>query len=205
MGVISGCGSTLPTFSSSLYEGTSSLAPVTRFSTETYPLTCKVASEVKDFDPKPWFDNIKSIKSNDRYTHFAVAASKLALEDAGVPVGGSSPSRGNLGVMIGSAFGGAETFEREAVKLAGNPGRPKVSPFTIPALLGNTASGVVGIECGAEGEQREGGLGVWMGVWRRGRTEMNEGRDRTSDPCKSIPIKSPANPPSLPPSPPSSL
>ena len=102
------------------------------------------------FNPKGWFTNVKSIRSNDRYTHFAVAASKMALTDAGLEPGApSDPSR--LGVMIGSAFGGAETFERETLKLHGNPSRPKVSPFTIPALLGNTASGIVGIECNAQG------------------------------------------------------
>ena len=73
----------------------------------------------------------------------------MALADAGLEVGSPDPSR--LGVMIGSAFGGAETFERETLKLHANPSRPKVSPFTIPALLGNTASGIVGIECEAQG------------------------------------------------------
>merc|ERR1719183_2115515 len=53
--------------------------------------------------------------------------------------------------MVGSAFGGMETFERETLKLWKKPERPKDSPFTIPALLGNTASGVVGIECGCKG------------------------------------------------------
>jgi len=103
--VISGCGSTLPAFSSSIYGGLSSINTVTRFDLDTYPTTCRVASEVTDFDPRPFFDNVKSIKSNDRFTHFAVAAAKLALEDAGVPAGGSTGEPGNLGVMIGSAFG----------------------------------------------------------------------------------------------------
>merc|ERR1712127_974865 len=53
--------------------------------------------------------------------------------------------------MVGTAFGGMETFERETLKLSERPDRPKVSPFTIPALLGNTASGVIGIETGAKG------------------------------------------------------
>jgi 3-oxoacyl-[acyl-carrier-protein] synthase II len=151
MGVISGCGSTLPAFSESIYNAKSSLGPVTRFSLETYPVSCRVASEVNDFDPAPFFDNPKSIKSNDRYTHFAVAASRLAMEDAGIPNGGSTGSPSNLGVLIGSAFGGGETYERETAKLYGNPSRPKVSPFTIPSLLGNIASGVVGIEVNAQG------------------------------------------------------
>jgi len=61
----------------------------------------------------------------------------------------ANPER--CGVFVGSAFGGMETFEREVLKLHSKPDRPKVSPFTIPALLGNTASGVIGIECGCKG------------------------------------------------------
>ncbi|GMI38624.1 hypothetical protein TrCOL_g12772 [Triparma columacea] len=150
-GVVSGCGCDLPTFVESVWGGKSSLGRISRFSLEEFPINCEVASEVPEemFTPKPWFTNFKSIRSNDRYTHFAVASSKMALADAGLEVGSTDPSR--LGVMIGSAFGGAETFERETLKLHANPSRPKVSPFTIPALLGNTASGIVGIECEAQG------------------------------------------------------
>ena len=72
----------------------------------------------------------------------------MAMKDANLEVGAGDSSR--LGVMIGSAFGGAETFESETMKLHAKPERPKVSPFTIPALLGNTASGIVGIECEAQ-------------------------------------------------------
>jgi len=81
-----------------------------------------------------------------------VAAARLALKDARLgdtPETLECPER--CGVFVGSAFGGMETFEREVLKLHKKPERPKVSPFTIPALLGNTASGVVGIECGCQG------------------------------------------------------
>ncbi|GMI01649.1 hypothetical protein TrVE_jg9835 [Triparma verrucosa] len=151
VGVVSGCGVEKDEFWDNVSSGHSSINKITRFSLDEFPLTCQVASEVppEKFDPKDHFTNIKSIKSNDRYTHFAVAASKSALSDASLPIGSIPPSR--LGVMIGSAFGGAETFESETLKLHKNPSRPKVSPFTIPALLGNTASGIVGIECEARG------------------------------------------------------
>ncbi|GMH58266.1 hypothetical protein TrLO_g12566 [Triparma laevis f. longispina] len=152
VGVVSGCGVEKDEFWNNVQNGVSSISKITRFSLEKYPLTCQVASEVPpSFDAtlKQCFTNIKSIKSNDRYTHFAVSASKSALEDANIPIGSTDPSK--LGVMIGSAFGGAETFEKETLKLNENPARPKVSPFTIPALLGNTASGIVGIECEARG------------------------------------------------------
>lgn len=152
LGVISGCGVTAESFFESCIEGKSSLDTVKRFDASNYP--CSIASEVPDelFDPVNYFNNPKNIRTNDRYTHFAVAAAREALKDAGL---GDTPetleNKERIGVMVGSAFGGMETFEKETLKLAARPDRPKVSPFTIPALLGNTASGVIGIETGAQG------------------------------------------------------
>ena len=80
-----------------------------------------------------------------------VAAAKLALRDGGLPDNVSENDPERIGVMVGTAFGGMETFERETLKLHKKPERPKVSPFTIPALLGNTASGVIAIETGCKG------------------------------------------------------
>jgi len=152
LGVVSGCGVGQEDFFQACIEGKSSLAKVQRFDIDNYP--CQIASEVPDdiFDPNDYFINPKNVKSNDRYTHFAVAAARMALKDAGLPDEPQTledPDR--IGVMVGSAFGGMETFEKETLKLAKKPERPKVSPFTIPALLGNTASGVIGIETGARG------------------------------------------------------
>jgi 3-oxoacyl-[acyl-carrier-protein] synthase II len=152
LGVISGCGIGHEDFFQACLDGKSSLDVVKRFDPEFYP--CKIGSEVPDsmFDANDHFDNPKNAKSNDRYTHFAVAAARLALKDGGV---GDTPdtleNADRIGVMVGTAFGGAETFEKETLKLAKKPERPRVSPFTIPALLGNTASGVIGIECGCRG------------------------------------------------------
>jgi len=159
LGVISGCGVTASTFFESCLEGKSSIGTVTRFDSTNYP--CRIGSEVPDdlFDPEEYFNNPKNIRSNDRFTHFAVAAARMALKDA--EVGDTPETMGvddgviggcdSVGVMVGSAFGGMETFEKETLKLNKKPERPKVSPFTIPALLGNTASGVIGIECGCRG------------------------------------------------------
>lgn len=152
LGVISGCGIGAKDFFQACLDGKSSIRRVQRFDVTYMP--CQIASEVPDdmFDPSQYFSNPKNAKSNDRFTHFAVAAAKLALEDAKL---GNTPetleNASRVGVMVGSAFGGMETFEQETLKLAKKPERPKVSPFTIPALLGNTASGVIGIECGCQG------------------------------------------------------
>ena len=79
------------------------------------------------FDPLDHFTNPKNAKSNDRFTHFAVAASRLAMKDAGLgdtPETLKNPER--IGAFVGTAFGGMETFERETLKLAAKPDRPKV-------------------------------------------------------------------------------
>jgi len=151
LGVVSGCGVGQKDFFQSCVDGKSSLDKVSRFDATHYP--CQIASEIPDdlFDPKEYFSNVKNIRSNDRYTHLAVAAAKLALKDAGLPENVSEHKPERIGIMVGTAFGGMETFERETLKLHKKPERPKVSPFTIPALLGNTASGVIGIETGAKG------------------------------------------------------
>jgi 3-oxoacyl-[acyl-carrier-protein] synthase II len=128
LGVISGCGIGADDFFQACLDGKSSLDVVKRFDISAYP--CQIASEVPDemFVATDHFVNPKNAKSNDRYTHFAVAAARQALKDGGVgdtPETLENPDR--LGVMVGSAFGGMETFEKETLKLAQKPERPKVS------------------------------------------------------------------------------
>lgn len=130
LGVISGCGIGADDFFQACLDGKSSLDKVKRFDISAYP--CQIASEVPDemFVAKDHFMNPKNAKSNDRYTHFAVAAARQALKDGEVgdtPDTLENPDR--IGVMVGSAFGGMETFEKETLKLAAKPDRPKVSWF----------------------------------------------------------------------------
>lgn len=128
LGVISGCGIGADDFFQACVDGQSSLRKVQRFDASAYP--CQIASEVpaEMFDANDHFTNPKNARSNDRYTHFAVAAARQALKDAGLgdtPETLQNPER--VGVMVGSAFGGMETFEQETLKLAAKPDRPKVS------------------------------------------------------------------------------
>jgi 3-oxoacyl-[acyl-carrier-protein] synthase II len=127
LGVISGCGIGHETFFQNVVDGKSSLRTVTRFDATNYP--CQIGSEVPDemFDPNDHFVNPKNAKSNDRFTHFAVAAARLALKDAKLgdtPETLANPEK--CGVFVGSAFGGVETFEKEVLKLHQKPDRPKV-------------------------------------------------------------------------------
>jgi len=140
IGTISALGSTLDEFWGSLTKGRSGIARVTRFDPTDFP--SKVGAEVCDFDPGKYMDP-KEAKRNDRYTQLAVAASRLAIEDAKVDTSKLVPER--FGVIIGSGIGGMETIENQSrVLFERGPGR--VSPFTIPSLIANIAAGVVAIE-----------------------------------------------------------
>ena len=143
LGVVSALGSG-DEFWEAVTSGESGLDQITAFDASKFPTT--IGAEVKDFDPKPFFGTPKTVKSVDRYTHFAVAASQMAVADGGLDKSAVDSSR--FGVIIGSAFGGMQTFETQTLNL--DKGK-KISPFTIPALLGNTAAGIVGIELGAQG------------------------------------------------------
>lgn len=118
---------------------------MTRFDPTDY--TSKVAAEVDNFDPTQYMDP-KEVKRNDRYTHYAMAASKMALSDAKLDVTKVDQSR--MGVIIGSGIGGLETVQEQSWRLK-DLGPRKVSPFMIPSLIANIASGVVAIEIGAKG------------------------------------------------------
>jgi 3-oxoacyl-(acyl-carrier-protein) synthase len=136
LGVVSGCGMGHEAFFQACIDGTSSVSTVKRFDASFYP--CQIASEVPDemFNPGDFFVNAKNVKSNDRFTHFAVAAARMALKDANIPDEPSSlPNPERIGVMVGSAFGGMETFEKETLKLAARPDRPKVRTIsTMPGI-----------------------------------------------------------------------
>ncbi|KAL3938190.1 MAG: hypothetical protein SGARI_001845, partial [Bacillariaceae sp.] len=127
LGVVNGCGVGHEDFFKACLEGKSSIDHVKRFDISHMP--CQIGSEVPDeiFDPKEWFTNPKNVKSNDRYTHLAVAAARMALKDAEL---GDTPETllepEMMGVMVGTAFGGMETFEQQTLKLAKNPEKPKV-------------------------------------------------------------------------------
>lgn len=146
MGAITPLGSEVETFWENLLAGKSGIRKVEAFDTEAYP--CKVGGEVADFNPGDYMDP-KDAKRNDRYTQFAVAAARKALEDARLKADDlDDPVR--FGCIIGSGIGGLDTIEKQTFRLW-ESGPRRVSPFMIPMLIGNMASGVVAIEFGAMG------------------------------------------------------
>jgi 3-oxoacyl-[acyl-carrier-protein] synthase II len=145
MGVISSLGKDVDTFWENLLEGKSGITNVTRFDTEG--IACKVASEVKDFDPAEYMDP-REARRRDLYTQYAVAASKGAIKDAGLDM--DAIDRDRMGVIVGTGIGGMETIQDQTSRMhKGGPRR--VSPFMIPMLISNMASGIVAIEIGAKG------------------------------------------------------
>lgn len=150
LGVMSPVGSEPNAFFDNLCNGVSGISKVDRF--DPAPFKCQIAGQINDFDPKAHYKSKKKIKQNDLCTHFAVAASHLALADAGIDLlaldGKVDPTR--VGVIVGSAFGGMDSFEKAANDLA-QFGPSAVGPYTIPMILGNTAAGIVAMETGAKG------------------------------------------------------
>ena len=140
IGCLSALGPDTASFWDGLIKGRSGISRITRFDPTDFP--SKVGAEIRDFDPGKFMDP-KEAKRNDRYTQYAVAASRMAIEDAKVDTTKLDADR--FGVIIGSGIGGMETIENQARVLI-ERGPSRVSPFTIPSLIANIASGVVAIE-----------------------------------------------------------
>lgn len=145
IGTIASLGVGVDAFWENILAGKSGIDTVTAFDPTEYP--SKVGSEVKDFKVADFMDP-KEARRNDRYTHFAVASSKLALQDADVDTTKVDADR--FGVLVGSGIGGMETIQKQSHRLY-EMGPRKVSPFMIPSLIANIASGVIAIELGARG------------------------------------------------------
>jgi len=145
LGVITSLGVEVDTFWANLLAGRNGITRVTQFDTTGY--TCQIGAEVLGFDPTQYMDP-KEVRRNDRYTHFGFAAAKKAVADAGLNLSAEDGDR--VGVIIGSGIGGMHTYETQ-LKVLWERGPRKVSPFTIPSLIGNMCSGLVAIEFGARG------------------------------------------------------
>jgi len=149
--VITGLGAVTPIgigkdeFWKGLLEGKNGIEKITRFDASEYG--AQIAGEVKDFDPVAFIDK-KEAKRMDRYAQFAVAASKLAIEDAGLELEKENCDR--IGTYIGAGIGGIETMHSQYEKLFAK-GPSRISPFFIPMMIANLATGHVAIQFGLHG------------------------------------------------------
>jgi len=145
LGAIHGLGQTADTFWASLLAGKNGIDRVSLFDPSAF--STQIGSEVRGWNVEEHMDP-KEARRNDRYTHFGFCAAKQAFADSGLDMAQEDPDR--VGVLIGSGIGGMMTYETQLKKFF-EGGPRKVSPFTIPALIGNICSGMFAIEIGARG------------------------------------------------------
>lgn len=139
IGVVTPIGTGKENFWAALKAGTNGIGKITRFDPTDF--TAQIAGEVKDFDPAQFIDK-KELKRMDRYTQFALAAAKLAIEDSKLDIEKIDGDR--AGVFIGTGIGGMDTLHAQYEKLF-TKGASRISPFFIPMAITNMAAGNVAI------------------------------------------------------------
>lgn len=145
MGVVIPIGIGVKTAWKNVCEGKSGIGPLTRFDTNGFDT--KIAAEVKDFSPERYIDK-KEIKKMDLFIQYAMGAAQEAVEDSGLQITPENADR--IGVIVGTGLGGLPTLEKyHQILLEKGPGR--ISPFFIPMLIANLASGHIAIHFGAKG------------------------------------------------------
>ena len=144
LGAISPVGNDVPTMWKNLVDGVCGIEEITAF--DTSDLKVHIAGTVKDFDTEKYFEK-REAKKLDIYCQYAIAAAQQAVDDSGI-LGKIDENR--FGVYIGAGIGGLQTFVQNTVGLE-NGGPRKVSPFFIPMMIGNIATGNVAIRFNAKG------------------------------------------------------
>lgn len=144
MGAISPIGNDVPTMWKNMVDGVCGIETITDF--DTSDLKVHIAGTVKDFDPTQYIEK-KEVRKLDPYTQYAIAAAQQAVDDSGI-IGKIDENR--FGVYIGAGIGGLQTFVKNTVGME-NGGPRKVSPFFIPMMIGNIATGNVAIRFNAKG------------------------------------------------------
>jgi 3-oxoacyl-[acyl-carrier-protein] synthase II len=142
LGVLTPVGNDIQTFWSNLKNGVSGIRTIDTFDTTRYDT--KIGGEVRGFDPKPFFKNPKDIRRTDRFSQLAVGAASMALQNSGIDVA-NLERRDRFGVLVSSGIGGLKTLQ-DQLRILLTKGPSRNSPFTIPMLLSNMASGLISME-----------------------------------------------------------
>lgn len=146
IGAISPLGHDLASTWEGLKEGRSGVGKIQQCDASVFP--CQIAGEVLGFDPKPFYRNPKDARRSDRYTQFAISAAHMAMDDSGMDP--EKVDRTRMGVIVGSGIGGLRTLvEQHTVLIEKGPAR--VSPFVIPMMISNIATGMISMEFGFGG------------------------------------------------------
>jgi 3-oxoacyl-[acyl-carrier-protein] synthase II len=146
IGVVTPIGNDVPTFWDNLKNGVSGIERFDAFDSTDYD--CKIAGQVRNFDPKDYVKNPKDVRRTDRFAQLAMGAAKLALQDSGIDL--EKVNRDRFGVVVSSGIGGLRTFEDQHSNLV-HKGPGRLSPFTIPMLISNMAGGLISMEYGLGG------------------------------------------------------
>src|ERR1041385_3677042 len=146
LGTVTPIGNDVETFWSNLKNGVSGIRRIESFDVSKYD--CQIGGEVRGFDPKPHFKNPKDVRRTDRFAQLAMAAANMAIEDGGIEL--EKMNRDRFGVIVSSGIGGLKTLQdQHEILMAKGPSR--TSPFTIPMLISNMASGLISMEFGLRG------------------------------------------------------
>jgi 3-oxoacyl-[acyl-carrier-protein] synthase II len=145
MGALTPIGNTVEEYWASLVAGRGGVGPITHFDASNH--SCRIAAEVKGFDPNVYMDP-KETRRMDPFVQYAVAAAKMAMDDSGLSITPENAAR--VGVLVGSGIGGVHTWEAQH-RILLEKGPSRVSPFFVPMLIANMASGQISIVFGAKG------------------------------------------------------
>ncbi|AIY13532.1 beta-ketoacyl-ACP synthase II [Cellulophaga baltica] len=146
LGALTPIGNSVDTFWENAINGQSGASKITKFDTSLFKT--KFAAELKDFDPKKYLDR-NQIKRSDLFTQYALYSVAEAMEDSGLDTSKMSPF--DIGVIWGTGQGGMQTFEDEVKNYVEGNKNPRFSPFFIPKLLSNMASGLIAMKYGLMG------------------------------------------------------
>ncbi len=145
LGVLAPTGNTVETSWKNVCEGRSGVDRITRFDASLFQT--QIAGEVRDFDPEDYVEK-KDVKKMDLFIHYAIAAAEMAVKDAQLEINEKNGDR--VGVIVGTGLGGLPSIEKyHQVLLERGPGR--ITPFFIPMLIANLASGQIAMRFGAKG------------------------------------------------------
>ncbi len=146
IGVITSLGQDLEVFWQNILAGKSGVSRVTSFDVAAYD--CQIAAEIKDFNPASFFSTPKDVRHCDRYAQLAMAAAKKANQDSGLNLPVENMNK--VGILVSSGIGGLQTLEKQHIVLM-EKGPSRLSPFVIPMMISNMASGIISMEFGARG------------------------------------------------------
>lgn len=147
LGVAHKLGKDIPTFWNAIKNGECAIGPITKFDTTDFD--CKIAAELKDFDPAPFVER-KEARKMDDFSLYGVYAGMQALADSGLKVGENIPAS-KIGVVLGNGIGGINSLETAYEKLFTGGGVTRIPPMTIPKLIANEGAGNLSIAAGAMG------------------------------------------------------